>query len=251
MRYQEEIDLRQSRRTYDGTLLTDIQQDQLEQRIALLNERYGLSCCLIKEGASVFKGFKNSYGLFKGVRSFLWLQGPKSDENLEEKCGYAGEELVLEATRMNLGSCWVKGTFDQNSPLLQTVQQNQTVAVIPIGKTGQFHWKEKWIHQALNTRRKKWKELCVVEGKAPDWFYEGVQAAAKAPSALMRQKTRFFFRGGQVMAVTEDEIASDRIDLGIAKFHFECAADGNFDLGNPAVFHKKKESDLYDSNEDF
>ena len=51
------------------------------------------------------------YGKFSGISNYLAMIGPKSDEHLDEKIGYYGERLVLEAQMVGLNSCWVGLTF--------------------------------------------------------------------------------------------------------------------------------------------
>lgn len=51
--------------------------------------------------------------MFSGVNSYFAMAGRRADLCLREKVGYWGEKLVLEATRLGLGTCWVGGTFDR------------------------------------------------------------------------------------------------------------------------------------------
>ena len=44
------------------------------------------------------------YGGFKNVSNYIALIGPK-DRELDEKCGYFGEKLVLYAQSLGLNSC--------------------------------------------------------------------------------------------------------------------------------------------------
>lgn len=66
-------------------------------------------------------------------------------------------------------------------------------------------------------------------GAADQWFLDGVDAALLAPSAMNQQKFTFILEdGGKVRAQAGVGFYS-RIDLGIAKCHFELGAgDGTF-----------------------
>jgi len=66
----------------------------------------------------------------------IGMIGNKDDPNSQEKLGYYGELIVLQATEMRLGTCWVGGTFDREScPFtLSDVTQDCGLAAMVIGK---------------------------------------------------------------------------------------------------------------------
>lgn len=99
-------------------LQTPIEQQilrQLLEAIEEVNETSGLTVSYLEDGSDAFAGFK-SYGMFDGVRAMLVLKGNRELAFLKEKVGYYGEQLILKATELGLGSCWVGGTFD-SAPL--------------------------------------------------------------------------------------------------------------------------------------
>lgn len=243
MRYNKEIELRCSRRSYNKQPLEENEIRRIQNLIDKVNEKEDLRFLFIEDGQKLFNGLTKSYGLFSGVRSLIVIKGLKNDPDLEEKCGYYGEWLILEATALELGTCWVGGTFDRKSHLLNIGEGERMIGVITVGHVDPAGFKENLIHQAMASKRKSPQEISRIEGEVPSWFIQGIEAASKAPSALMRQKTRFFYRGGKAIVITEDEHAFDRVDLGIAKLHFECAALGKFHWGNPADFIKKTEQE--------
>lgn len=57
----------------------------------------------------------------------------------------------------------------------------------------------------------------------PDWFKSGVEAALLAPTAMNQQKFTFALDGEKVSAKAGKGFYS-KIDLGIAKYHFEIGA---------------------------
>ena len=61
----------------------------------------------------------------------------------------------------------------------------------------------------------------------PDWFVRGIEAALLAPTAVNQQKLEFVLHpANHVEAKTKFSfIGYTHIDLGIAKYHFELAAD--------------------------
>lgn len=61
----------------------------------------------------------------------------------------------------------------------------------------------------------------------PDWFKCGVEAALLAPTAMNQQKFKFTYDNGAVHAKAGVGFYS-KIDLGIAKYHFELGAGKKF-----------------------
>ena len=57
----------------------------------------------------------------------------------------------------------------------------------------------------------------------PDWFQRGVRAALLAPTAMNQQKFAFTLQGGSVAAKAGTGFYT-KVDLGIAKYHFEIGA---------------------------
>mgnify|MGYP005787413549 FL=1 len=58
------------------------------------------------------------------------------------------------------------------------------------------------------------------DGSVPDWFRKGTEAALLAPTAMNQQKFLFTLNGNKVSAKAGFGFYS-KIDLGIAKYHFE------------------------------
>ena len=72
-----------------------------------------------------------------------------------------------------------------------------------------------------------------VSGTPPEWFIRGVDAALLAPTAMNQQKLVFSLEGNTVTAKAGIGFYS-KIDLGIAKYHFELGAGTeNFKWGSP------------------
>lgn len=71
------------------------------------------------------------------------------------------------------------------------------------------------------------ERLCRVSGEAPAWFTAGVEAARLAPTALNQQRFRFELLedGRTVRARALPALSCGRVDLGIARLHFELGAN--------------------------
>ncbi len=232
------IDHRISRRSYLAQPIDPATKHTLGQYLLGLNAQSSLTFEFIEDGSSAFNGFK-SYGMFSGVRSLLLLKGPISDQNLYEKVGYYGEKAVLFATDLGLGTCWVAGSYDRKNDLFKVPDGEKLVIVVPIGVVKQERTaKEKFFHTLVHRKTKTIGDLLKADCTPPQWMQSAMAAVQKAPSAANRQSVSFTFQKGVLSASVPDTIPTDRIDLGIAKLHFELAGDGHFELGNGAIFRK-------------
>ena len=77
--------------------------------------------CLVDDpDRQLFTGIVGGYGKVTGARSRGGVRGraPAGDsvpDGVQAAAGYVGEGLILEATRLGLGTCWVAGTFDSRA----------------------------------------------------------------------------------------------------------------------------------------
>ena len=232
----EAIGARTSRRSYAGPLPAP-EQRWLEGAVARANLDAGLDARVVSDGAKVFGGVKSSYGLFAGVHALVLMAGRRDDPSVKELCGYHGERLVLEATKRGLGTCWVGGTY--NGAHLQGVLPNreELAAVITIGPVKR---EKSLLRRAADAvRTKDSTKLYTADAEPPEWFLQGVAAAACAPSAGNHLPARFAWRGGVATVGVPSENGLALVDLGIAKLHFEVGAQGRFALGNNAPFTRQ------------
>ena len=72
------------------------------------------------------------YGKFSGVRNYIALIGPKGPD-LDEKCGYYGERIVLEAQRLGLNSCWVAMSYKKIPEAYRVDEGEKLTVVIALG----------------------------------------------------------------------------------------------------------------------
>ena len=232
----EAIQKRTSRRSYSGEMKREDAR-KLASEVAAANVEGKLSMRFLDDGSGLFGGVTKSYGMFSGVKSLIVLAGRKGDAHLEERCGYYGEKLVLIATQMGLGTCWVGGTFDHARMEHSLDASMQLVAVITVGPVRENKGFVEKAVKRLTGLHKKAQELYSSSEVPPKWFLRGVEAASRAPSAINRQPVRFMLNEGAVTAFMPDD-SRQFIDLGIAKLHFEIGAEGKFAIGNRAVFTK-------------
>lgn len=244
MTLSEAIFTRISFRNYLPDPIAPEQRRQLGKTIEQCNRRSGLHIQLVCDRPEPFASLSKSYGMLKGVRNYLVFAGPAGDPYLSEKCGYFGEQIILTATAMGLGTCWVGGTFDRKSCLCHLQEGEQLVCVAAIGHTPEARsGREKLIRRVTGHKSKSVAELASGLSHAPSWFMSGMAAVQRAPSARNRQPVRFVKKRDNSVEVhlTEDS-AMTRIDLGIVKLHFELGAHGGvWTWGDGGVFHKAAE----------
>lgn len=173
----------------------------------------GLHLQLVTEEPKAFAGFLARYGRFSGVRNYIAVVGPKTAQ-AEEACGYYGERLVLLAQRLGLNTCWVCLTYSKVKDAYAVAEGEKLYAVIALGYGA---------NQGTAHKSKRPGEVAQAEGRVPDWFKKGVDAALLAPTAVNQQKFKFILQGDKVAAQAGSG-PHTRLDLGIVKYHFEMGA---------------------------
>lgn len=206
----EQIPLRHSVRSFTDHKVESDTRDALKRFIDACNEASDLSLQLITDDPGAFSGMLASYGKFTNVRNYIACVGPKGDD-LQEKVGYWGELLVLAAQSLGLNTCWVALTYSKRKVRARIERGQKLVAVIALGygTTGGRPRKSKTV-----------ADVTQVTGEAPKWFYDGVEAALLAPTAVNQQKFKICYNDGDVK-IESIGGAYSKIDLGIVKSHFE------------------------------
>ena len=216
----ETIKQRHSVRRYLAKPIADDIKQRLLQEIAICNEQSGLHIQLVTDEPKAFSGLL-SYGKFSGVTSYLVMAGNPSAD-FEEKVGRYGEHLVLFAQSLGLHTCWVGMTYRKVNSAFTLSDGEKVRCLIATGygeSTGVSH-KIKAISQVSNA-----------DESSPAWFVQGVEAALLAPTAVNQQKFRFELTPQQIEGksvvkakTTFSMVGYTKIDLGIAKLHFEIGA---------------------------
>ncbi len=214
MELTEAIKTRHSVRQYLNKAIDADTLGALQTEIAACNKEGKLHFQLVTDEPKAFDGFMAHYGKFSGVTSYIALVGRKGDD-LEEKCGYYGERLVLRAQQLGLNTCWVAMSYRKIPGAFAVDEGEKLTVVIALGygKT-----------QGAAHKSKPAEQVCGNTGAdAPGWFLAGVEAALLAPTAMNQQKFRFGYADGKVIAAPGKGFYT-KVDLGIAKYHFEIGA---------------------------
>ena len=213
MDIMEAMAARHSVRQYtDRPLSADIIA-ALNDKIGECNRESGLNIRLITDEPKAFDCFMARYGKFSGVRNYIALIGKKGGQS-DEACGYQGERLALFAQSLGLNSCWVAMSYRKVPEALKLASDEKLVVVIALGygeNQGQPH------------KSRRAEEVSDLTADSPEWYRRGVEAALLAPTAMNQQKFQFSLSGGSVSAKAGG-IAYAKVDLGIAKLHFELGA---------------------------
>ena len=213
MDFKEAMQSRHSVRAYSDRAIEPEKISRLQEKIRECNASGGLHIQLVCNEPKAFDGFMAHYGKFSGVTNYIAMIGRKADD-LQEKCGYYGEQLVLLAQTMGLNTCWVAMTYSKIKSAYQIDAGEKLVIVIALGYGST---------QGVAHKSRTADKVSRTDGEAADWFANGIEAARLAPTAMNQQKFRFTKSGNKVAAEAGTGFYS-KIDLGIAKLHFELGA---------------------------
>lgn len=220
MTLQEAIQARHSVRAYKEQPLADETVKVLVDKITELNQEGSLHMQLILNEPKAFQGTLAKYGKFRHVNNYIVMAGKKVDD-LDERVGYYGEQLVLLAQTLGLNTCWV-GLSYSKVPGTYVLEEGEKIAcyiAIGYGETQGVGHKIKTVEQVSN-----------VSDITPSWFKKGIEAALLAPTAVNQQKFSFELAGrknGRPQVIAKkgfSMIGYAQLDLGIVKYHFEVGA---------------------------
>ena len=215
MTLQETIVARHSVRKYQENPIEASIIERLNEEVALCNQEGRLHIQLVVDEPKAF-GSSNAftYGKFSGVSNYLAMVGPKG---ADEAIGYYGERLVLLAQALGLNSCWVALTFKKQPDQYTIAAGEKLHCVIALGYG---------VTQGVQHPMRPMEKFIIVHGAMPDWFRRGMEAALLAPTAVNQQRFEFELIDDHTVDARArfTLIGYGKMDLGIAKYHFEVAA---------------------------
>jgi len=257
-RWKDAIKIRHSSRTFTNKPLSEDVCETLAQFLKYVNSGIeGVRAVYVKdEGNKVIQSIIGSYGLIKGVKSYIAFIADQQDAKFPEKIGYLGEMCILEATSMGLKTCWISGTF-KPQVVEKHIEINPTekvMAITPVGYSEKKSIVEKIMKKATGSQyRKVLKELCPEGYKQdwPKWIKDSIELARIAPSAVNKQPWRFTIdENNKSIKISIDDtrnVGRKRLDCGIAMLHIEVGALSNdiegewsySELPDIAIYRKK------------
>lgn len=183
-----------------------------------------------------------TYGMITGASYFIAGAVEKSDRNLED-FGYAMEKLILIATELGVGTCWLGGSLNRSefANLIELNDNEMIPAVTPIGYIeNEKKVKEKIVEWLMKTKKRKpWEKLFFNEKYGVpiikneiNKYEKPLEMTRLSPSASNRQPWRiikeknifhFYLERSKVYQVILKRLGVDlqRVDIGIAMSHFE------------------------------
>lgn len=207
------IQARHSVRHYTDQRIDEETKARLNEVIDRCNQESGLHLQLITDEPNAFDFILAHYGKFSGVCNYIACVG-KEDERFDELIGYYGEQIVLEAQHLGLNTCWVGLSYSKKKTraVIREGEKLRLVISLGYGKT-----------QGVTRKSKSFADVTKCDVEAPEWFKAGVEAALLAPTAINQQKFTFRLSGNRVSAKNGWGFYA-KVDLGIAKYHFEAIA---------------------------
>ena len=266
----EIIKKRRSVRTYLAQSLPPEIKDKLREFFSSLRGPFGrnVRVNLIETELAKIKTKANlgTYGVIKGASSYVVAVVEKSDHDLENY-GYSLEKVILYATSLGLGTCWLGGTF-KKSEFSKAIEQKDHEILPCISPIGYSNSNKSLVDSAMrfvagSKNRKKWDELFFsydfkhhLSESAAGKYLAPLEMLRLAPSASNKQpwrivkdsdKSHFFLQHtkGYAKAMTYD---LQRVDMGIAMCHFEMVAkeqgiEGKWQVSDPGNIDKPQDTD--------
>ena len=254
---RETVEKRHSVRTYESRPLSEADKKALLRYRDGVTNPFGVPATIhfIETESSDQPKKLGTYGVIKGAGSFLGVVVPQDQLGLEA-AGYAMEQLVLYATHLGLGTCWLAATLNREAftKEMHTREDEWMPAISPIGYPAEKRsLQERMMRSSMkSSQRKPWSELffhddcCtpITEAEAGE-YTEALHLLRLAPSATNAQPWRVVmddeaFHFYAVMgkdANTENPAAIQRVDVGIGACHFHLAAQ---EKGLPGRFERRE-----------
>lgn len=189
-----------------------------------------------------------TYGFIKGAPAFIVGAVQPGDKNLED-FGYLMEQIILFATNLDLGTCWLGGTFARSNFAAKIEMRDDEVmpGVTPIGYiTGKRSKRDRVIRwSAGSAKRIPWRELFFLdsfdtpleESDASSYAVPlemvrlGPSASNKQPWRILKEKDKNLFhfymqrtKGYDKNQQRYNTVDLQKLDMGIAMCHFQLSA---------------------------
>ena len=171
----------------------------------------------------------STYGTISGANWYL-LMGIGSDEMSALSAGYGMEKVVLKATELGLGTCWLALTF-KGEDFAEKAEMPSDEPLRIISPVGYPAKKRKMLESITrmtlgSAKRKSMNEL-FSEGSfgmpvgKDNKFYESLSMMRLAPSAKNSQPWRALVCGNEVWFYYVGKTNASILDLGIGLCHFD------------------------------
>ncbi len=256
LNYSEAMAVRRSIRNYRDEPLSHGEQEALEAAIAGTAAPFGNAprFQFIKAGSGDAESLRGlgTYGFIKNPAAFISAAVAGDGPMVLEDFGFAMERLVLHATVMGLGTCWLGGSFTRSSfaARMSLLPGEKIPAVIALGHPAEKkRMMDSLIRRGAGSDARLPKDELFFSGEfgarlseeEAGPYEKALQLLRVAPSASNRQPWRVVQRHGSFhfyLARSKGYFTRNsmlfgfadlqRVDMGIAMCHFQAAAQ---DLG--------------------
>jgi len=230
--WYEAIFSRRSRRKYKQNALPEDKLERLSSICQNFRPFPEARTVLVREpGDRVYRGFIGSYGKIENAPMYAAFIGDMGSQRVQEAVGYTGEGIILEATALGLGTCWVGGYFypDAVAHYISIQPNERVLAVTPVGiPQDSFSFQEKLMTGFGRMHKRKPLQDLVIGTPKQEWMKSALEAARLAPSAVNRQPWRFELSDNAISISLnkgrDSYKIARRLDCGIAMLHLELGA---------------------------
>lgn len=236
------VNARSSVRTYENRDLSANEKAQINAYIDNLSNPFSADVTFrLLEKASSTDGEKlGTYGVIKGAGNYIVASAADKELALEA-LGYSFEKLILYATSLGLGTCWLGGTFNRSGfAAAMNLKEGDLFPCIspigyPAGKKSTIESLMRWVSKA--DQRKEWSELFfkqnfsqpLMKDDAGEFAFP-LEMVRLAPSAVNKQPWRivqendaYHFYLARSLKSDNEKVDIQRVDMGIATCHFHMA----------------------------
>jgi len=205
-----------------------------------------------------------TYGVIRNAAGFF-AGAVKHSDHCFEDYGYLLEKIVIHAAGMGLATCWLGGTFSK-SGFARGISLEKDEALPAVVATGYAAPKPGLVDSIMrfgagSKYRKQWDSLFfsgdmtapLKESDAGSYAVP-IEMVRRAPSAANKQpwrivkelgknifhfymlRTKMYREGGKMVGIQDLQ----RVDMGIAMYHFEASAAesklvGSWTVANPGI----------------
>jgi nitroreductase len=204
-----------------------------------------------------------TYGMISGAQEFI-VGASESSEYYKLNFGYLMELIILKATDLGLGTCWLGGTFNRTifSKKVNCKAEEVIPAITPIGYPAKRRSREKIIRKVIQAKKRKpWEELFFNANFQNHLSHEnlneystilemvrlGPSAGNKQPWRIVKEENGDVFHF--YVKYPEGKLAANyrpfvKLDMGIAVCHFDLTAKeygikGEWHFINPEILLPK------------
>ncbi len=203
-----------------------------------------------------------TYGFIKGASLYILCAVDNKDGAMED-LGFCLERIILKATSLGLGTCWLGGTFKRASFARQMdLQPGELLpAITPVGYPAEdINHRDQLTRLAVKAKNRKSRAELFYgpDGKTPlgqennNPYHDALEAVRLGPSASNRQpwrisrdekgKYHLYLMENKIYNRLMGKIRLQNIDMGIAMCHFALVAE---EQNLPGMWRKTADAPVF------